>query len=87
MRPSLLVHPLPPPLGALCRWATRLAGRGTTPTQTGRSRRPYAIGPDLVRLRTYTARIQPNPNLYQAVGLGFHTETEFFEELHSAGGC
>lgn len=23
----------------------------------------------------------------QAVGLGFHTETEFFKELHSAGGC
>ena len=91
MRPSLLVHPLRPPLGALCRWATRLAGRGTTPTQTGRSRRPYATGPDLVRLRTYIARIQPNPNLYvtlyQAVGLGFHTETEFFKELHSAGGC
>ena len=43
--------------------------------------------PDLVRLRTYTARIQPNPNLCQAVGLGFHTETEFFKELHSAGGC
>lgn len=87
MRHWLLVHPLPPSPWCLRRWATRLAGRGTTPTQTGRSRRPYAIGPDLVRLRTYTARIQPNPNLYQAVGLGFHTETEFFKELHSAGGC
>ena len=67
----------------------RLAGRGTTPTRTGRSRRPYAIGPDLVRFRvgvgvkSLTARIQPDPNLYQAVGLGFHTETEFFKELHS----
>ena len=31
-----------------------------------------------------TARIQPDPNLHQAVGLSFHTETEFFKELHSA---
>ena len=77
MRPSLLVHPLRPPLGALCRWATQLAGRGTTPTQTGRSRRPYAIGPDLVRLRTYTARIQPNPTFTRLSASAFTRRPSF----------
>ena len=34
--------------------------------------------------RSLAVKIQPDPNLHQAVGLSFHTDTEFFKELHSA---
>ena len=78
MRPSLLVHPpLPPPLGALCRWATRLAGRGTTPTQTGRSRRPYAIGPTWLGLGPTRRGSNPTPTFTRLSASAFTRRPSF----------
>ena len=77
MRPSLLVHPLPPPLGALCRWATRLAGRGTTPTQTGRSRRPYAIGPTWLGLGPTRRGSNPTPTFARLSASAFTRRPSF----------